>query len=1120
MKSLERALAGSVANRKAALWTTAAWALLALIAIVPIGLLSLYSYEVARNALTSLVETKNHAVAIVTAEMISRQLERRLDLARTFAAMPTFVNAVTAHDVEEVRARLAVAVTNMGIDRAIVFDLEAKLWADYPVDTNILGRHFRERDWYRGVTNTWKPYLSEVYLRQAKPSVLVVAIATPILKDNKPVGFLVHHYPLDSLADWLKRINLGHNGCVLVVDHTGTVAAHSSPGLDLRAQTYEHYGSIAAVQDALAGRMKDGIYVDPLLQREMVATFMPLRVLKQHWVVVTEEPVEDAYAPLRELSLQLAAGTAVLAVVAGLVVLVLGRNTERTRRLHRQLEEERNLLRSLIDTLPDLVYVKDMESRFIVANKAVARLMGGNAPEDVLGKADTHFFPADLAARYRADELAVCRSGLPLINQEEPVLERDGTQHWLTTTKVPLRDSQGRVVGVVGIGRDISRRKLAEEALRASEERLQAMLDNTIAVVYLKDPEGRYLLINQQYEALFHVKREQIVGKTDYDVFPKEAADAFARNDRRVLEEDRPLQLEEVAPHDDGPHTYLSVKFPLHDQTGRASAICGISTDITDRKRAEAEVQRAREVAEQASQAKSEFLANMSHELRTPLNSVIGFANILLKNKRGNLARDELVFLERIQVNGRHLLALINQILDLSKIEARRLDLEAAPVVLERLVRDVLAQFESQVRGRPLHLKADLPRPIAPLVTDEGKLRQVLFNLIGNAVKFTEKGSVTVRVAVDEGSRRPLRVDVIDTGIGIRADRQAVIFEAFRQADATTTRKYGGTGLGLTISKALCDLMGYHIEVQSEPGRGSTFSVLLTQTLEAGQAAGPPCLGPLVETPPVFPSGKTKLVLVIDDELDSRTLLSHLIQECGCRAVVAESGEAGLKLARELRPDVIILDLLMPRMDGWTVLKELRADATLRKIPVVIASVVGAESRGTLLCAWAVLQKPVTREDLQRVLQPFPHPKVLVVEDNEDHRRLMAAHLAGQAVEIAMAANGQEALQMLETFRPDLIVLDLMMPDMDGMSFLGAIRKDSRYWHLPVFVVTAKELTPEESRCLSVEAQAVLRKSNDWGEDLEPLLQRVLRAQWVPASEPAPAPAGPGDGSDQKGQPS
>jgi len=252
-----------------------------------------------------------------------------------------------------------------------------------------------------------------------------------------------------------------------------------------------------------------------------------------------------------------------------------------------------------------------------------------------------------------------------------------------------------------------------------------------------------------------------------------------------------------------------------------------VSRDINGRLRAEEEARRAKEVAEAASRTKSEFLAMMSHELRTPLNSVIGFSNVLLRNRAGNLRDRDLLYLRRIRAGGQHLLSLINEVLDLSKIEAGRMKLDRAPVALDALVEDTLASFEGQLRDHPIALEGEIPEHMTPVMTDPAKLLQVLTNLIGNAIKFTERGKVVVRVIAEPASRRPQRIDVIDTGIGISRDRQLAIFDAFEQADSSTARQYGGTGLGLSVSKSLCDLMGYGLDVESEPGVGSIFRVTL-----------------------------------------------------------------------------------------------------------------------------------------------------------------------------------------------------------------------------------------------------------------------------------------------------
>ncbi len=431
-------------------------------------------------------------------------------------------------------------------------------------------------------------------------------------------------------------------------------------------------------------------------------------------------------------------------------------------------------------------------------------------------------------------------------------------------------------------------------------------------------------------------------------------------------------------------------------ETALSQTNVALRQEISERIRAQEELTRLNETLEQrvvertreaveANRAKSEFLANMSHELRTPLNSVIGFANILLKNKHQNLRQDEMTFLERITVNGKHLLNLINQILDLSKIEARKVDLEITVVGLDVMVREVLSQMEGQVRSRSVRLVAELPSTVAPIETDGGKLRQVLINLVGNALKFTDKGRVVVRVVTDPATGRPTRVDVADSGVGIPKERLGMIFEAFQQADVSTARKYGGTGLGLTISQALCQLMGYRIEVASEPDKGSTFSIVLGRS-EARPGSRTDLVPPVAAQPPVkgfttvhgrtlheWSGLKLKIVLVIDDEPDARLLLAHIIEESGCRVVTAGSGEEGLRMAREIQPDLITLDLLMPVMDGMTFLNRIRNDVRYRQMPVVVCTVKELGSRENLRLsqqAQAVLQKA---EDLEKELKRVLH---------------------------------------------------------------------------------------------------------------------------------------------------
>jgi len=401
--------------------------------------------------------------------------------------------------------------------------------------------------------------------------------------------------------------------------------------------------------------------------------------------------------------------------------------------------------------------------------------------------------------------------------------------------------------------------------------------------------------------------------------------------------------------------------------------LMAVARDITPLKQVQQHLREAHLAAEAANKAKSDFLANMSHELRTPLNSVIGFTNILLKNKGGALSARELDYLARIGTNGNHLLRLINDVLDLSKIEAGRIDVQLEDVDLGELAQLVVDQLQGQAHTTKTRLGVTVPEHLLPLRTDRHRLEQIVINLVGNAIKFTADGMVEVRIRADV-SGRPLRLDVVDDGLGIAADKHAIIFESFRQADESTRRRFGGTGLGLAISRSLCELMGFRLELASEEGRGSLFAIsfcdhALALVYEPPHRSAKPANVRVPGAEPGPGSREHNTVLVIDDDADARAVLENYLQDYGCQIVAADSGTRGIELARKLHPDLVTLDLMMPRMDGWAVLEAMRADPQLRTIPVVICSIVGRESRASLAGAIAVMDKPIEREDLYAVLR-------------------------------------------------------------------------------------------------------------------------------------------------------
>ena len=511
------------------------------------------------------------------------------------------------------------------------------------------------------------------------------------------------------------------------------------------------------------------------------------------------------------------------------------------------------------------------------------------------------------------------------------------------------------------------------------------------------------------------------------------------------------------------------------------------------RQRVEDDLRTAKEAAEAANRAKSQFLANMSHELRTPLNTIIGYSEVLQEEAEDLDLGSPSPDLAKIHGAGRHLMALINDILDISKIEAGRMELFLETFDVAGMVQEVVSTIRPLAEKNGNRVEVGVVDDVGVMRADTTKVRQSLFNLLSNACKFTDKGTVRLearRETVDGKDWAESRVS--DTGIGISAEQKAQLFEAFTQADASTSRKYGGTGLGLAISRQFCRMMGGDISVESEPGEGSVFTVRLPadegeQATEAvGESSEAPGAGPAAAH--VSDADDRPVVLVIDDEAQGRDLLCRFLDREGFRPVSASGGEEGLRMARELRPAVITLDVLMPGMDGWSVLTSLKADADLVEIPVVMVSIVDDKHMGYALGASDYLVKPIDRKHLASILDrhrcPNPPCVALVVEDDDNTREMTARLLRTSGWTVEEAANGRVALEHVGRQTPDLILLDLMMPEMDGFTFLEALRETEAGRAIPVVVITAKDLTPEDHARLNGYVAAVLEKDTHSQDEL------------------------------------
>ena len=527
----------------------------------------------------------------------------------------------------------------------------------------------------------------------------------------------------------------------------------------------------------------------------------------------------------------------------------------------------------------------------------------------------------------------------------------------------------------------------------------------------------------------------------------------------------------------------------------------------------DAELQVARDHAEQANRAKSIFLASMSHELRTPLTSIIGYSEIL-EDDAGAAGLDDLLpDLGKIKAAGKHLLGLINSILDLSKVEAGKMELFFERFDVPKLVGEVAATVAPLVDRNQNKLEIHCPANLGSALSDLTKTRQILFNLLSNASKFTDKGRIVLAVErAHELNSEWLVFKVTDSGIGMTEEQRERLFKPFSQADATTARNYGGTGLGLALCKRFCELMGGWIDVSSTPGKGSTFTVFLPWEAKAKEERSRIESGVwhrVTRRKPAEVDPAARLVLVVDDDPAVHDLLEPMLTSQGFRVAHAFDGREGLARTRETQPAIVILDIKMPGMDGWEVISALKADPQLSKIPVILFSVTDSREQGYALGA-DYLAKPIDRKQLTQLLTKYrgekASPTCLVVDDDARQRDILKKLLQEESWRVREAENGIAALRQVAEEEPQLILLDLIMPQLDGFGFLGQMRKNSTWREIPVVVLTAMDLGQEERERLNGGVEKVLQKSALSLDELRQEIQSVARVVLRAPGAPGPAP--------------
>ncbi len=651
-------------------------------------------------------------------------------------------------------------------------------------------------------------------------------------------------------------------------------------------------------------------------------------------------------------------------------------------------------------------------------------------------------------------------------------------------------------------------REQAQE-IQSREAWLQTVLGSLGEGVLATNNKGQITLLNREAEQLIGWKQNEALGRDVEEIFSlivgSDLISVAVRGDedaqtesliRQVLRDGQARDYngtDAVLVRRDGAGTPISaVGTPIRTKSDSVAGVVVAFRDITERKSAETELLRTKEAAEVASRTKSQFLANMSHELRTPLNAIIGYSEMLQEDAEADGQDDAASDLLKIKKAGKHLLVLINDILDLSKIEAGKMELFLEDFDLAEMTGEVAGMAQTLVSNKNNTLLVECSENSGLMHADLTKIRQSLFNLLSNAAKFTENGTITLRVR-REGE--DIVFQVADTGIGMSAEQQGRLFEAFSQADASTTRKYGGTGLGLAITRRFARMMGGDVTLQSVPGEGSTFTLSLpVMVRELAESPGDP-LATVLATDVSNPSSPAPdTVLVIDDDPDTRDLMRRFLTREGYQVVMAVNGEEGVRLARTVNPIIITCDVMMPGMDGWGVLQTLKDDPRTVHIPVIMLTMVGKENVGYALGAADYLSKPIDRAQLSLVMAKYrarcgdvkngnPTPcKVLIVEDDEPTRGMMSALLAREGWMVRVAQNGRVAIERVMEETPDLILLDLMMPEMDGFEFAFHLRQRKEWSSIPVIVLTAKDITEADRLRLNGYVEKILQKGA-WNRD-------------------------------------
>jgi len=812
------------------------------------------------------------------------------------------------------------------------------------------------------------------------------------------------------------------------------------------------------------------------------------------------------------------------------------------KRIEEELAYERDLLRALLDYIPDRIYFKDVNCRFLRCSKSMARRLGLNDPREVIGKTDFDFHPAEQAREFYNDEQNILLTGQPLINKLEKQIDVDGKEIWASVTKVPIYTQSGGIAGLVGLSCDITQLKQAEQALRQAEEKYRAIYENSVEGIFQTTRDGHFLSANPALARLYGYgsPEEVVTALTDIEhqlyVDPKRR-DEFSR---LMRERGAVSGFESQIFRKDKSIIWISESArTATDAAGNFLYYEGIVEDITVRKQAELEREKAREAALESARTKAQFLANMSHEIRTPMNAITGMTGLLADTR---LTKEQREYVETIRNSTETLLSVINDILDFSKVEAGKLSLEVIDFDLREAIESGVEMLAERAHKKNIELACWIePDVNSRLRGDPVRLRQILTNLVSNAVKFTEKGEVLVHVTrlEEDASRVMTRFEIKDTGIGISPQAMSRIFQEFTQADGSTTRKYGGTGLGLTISKQLVTLMQGEIGVESTPGVGSTFWFKVP--FEKQPPAELPAMSPATE------SLAGLRLLLVDDTMTQRQILHQQFQHWKIQDDEAAGSAQALTMiqdaARRGAPyPLLVIDIDLPETDGLSLAQTIKGDPQLASSRIIMLTTLINRLNTTTMKATGIsacLIKPVRQARLLECLtdvmsasgamsaQPMDtgavpdsraatsavaqNVRILLAEDNAVNQRVAIKQLKKLGFSADSVSNGNEVLSALQRVPYDIIIMDCQMPEMDGYEVTRRIRSSGSdsYIHLRsapyIIALTANAMQGDRERCLALGMNDYLTKPLHL-HDLEAVLQRALLRISPAAPSPAPVP--------------